>query len=349
MITALIDQIQHVAAHQRTLVIRGSGSKDFYGGDSPGATLDVAAHRGIIDYAPSELVLTARAGTPLSEIEQVLSENNQMLAFEPPHFGAHATLGGCIASGLSGPRRAYSGSVRDFVLGVGMLDGRGQQLKFGGQVMKNVAGYDVSRLMSGSLGTLGVLLDVSLKVLPRPAAMLSVRFASDQQSAIQRVNAWAGQALPLSATCWQDDQLSIRLEGTQRAIQAASSSLGGELIEDDVAFWHDIREQRAAFFKSSLPRWRLSVPSNAVALKLEGAQLIEWGGALRWLHSNAMSDEIRHATEAVGGQATLFRGGDKRSRIFHPLPPALLAIQRRIKHSFDPHGIFNPHRMFQEF
>lgn len=277
----------------------------------------------------------------------MLREHNQVLAFEPPHFGPHATLGGCVASGLSGPRRPYSGAVRDFVLGVGMLDGRGQQLKFGGQVMKNVAGYDISRLMTGSLGTLGVLLDVSLKVLPLPAAALSLRFECDQQTAIQRVNAWAGQALPLSATCWQDEQLTIRLEGTQRSLQSALNKLGGELLTDDTAFWHDLREQRAAFFRS--PLWRLSVPSAAAALTLEGTQLIEWGGALRWLRSDAAPDTIRHAAATAGGQATLFRGGDKCSGVFHPLPPALLAIQQRIKHSFDPQGIFNPCRLFQEF
>lgn len=347
MITELIEKIQHAAAHSQTLAIRGSGSKAFYGGELQGATLDVAAHRGIVDYAPSELVLTARAGTPLSEIEQLLREHNQMLAFEPPYFGSHATLGGCVASGLSGPRRPYSGAVRNFVLGVGMLDGRGQQLKFGGQVMKNVAGYDVSRLMTGSLGTLGVLLDVSLKVLPLPAAALSLHFECDQQTAIQRVNVWAGQALPLSATCWQDEQLTIRLEGTQRSLQSARNKLGGELLTNDTAFWHDLREQRAAFFQS--PLWRLSVPSAAAALALEGTQLIEWGGALRWLLSDAAPDTIRHAAVTAGGQATLFRGGDKRSGVFHPLPPALLAIQQRIKHSFDPQGIFNPCRLFQEF
>ena len=287
MFTALIKKIQYAAAHSQTLVIRGSGSKAFYGGESHGTALNITTHRGIIDYAPSELVLTARAGTPLSEIEQLLHEHNQMLAFEPPHFGAGATLGGGIASGLSGPRRPYSGAVRDFVLGVGMLDGQGQQLKFGGQVMKNVAGYDVSRLMTGSLGTLGVLLDVSLKVLPLPAAALSLRFACDQQAAIQRMNVWAGQALPLSATCWQDQQLTIRLEGTQRALQSAHGKLGGELLANDTAFWNDIREQRAAFFQSPLPLWRLSVPGTAAPLKLEGEQLIEWGGALRGLHSDA--------------------------------------------------------------
>ena len=349
MITELIEKIQHAAANHQTLAIRGSGSKAFYGGEANGVVLDVAQHRGIIDYAPAELVLTARAGTPLREIELLLGEHNQMLVFEPPHFGPDATLGGCVASGLSGPRRAYGGALRDFVLGVGMLDGRGQQLKFGGQVMKNVAGYDVSRLMSGSLGTLGVLLDVSLKVLPRPAAALSLQFECDQHVSLQRVNAWAGQTIPVSATCWQEGRLTLRLEGTQRAIQTAHSKLGGELVADDTAFWRDIREQRAAFFLSPLPLWRLSVPSTAAAINLQGSQLIEWGGALRWLLSDAAPDTIRDAAATAGGQATLFRGGDKHCGVFHPLPSALLAIQRRIKHNFDPHGVFNPRRLFKEF
>jgi len=354
MINELIEKIQRAASHREALEIRGSGSKSFFGGEPRGAMLDMTAHRGVIDYAPSELVLTARAGTPLREIEQVLCEQHQMLAFEPPHFGPGATLGGCVASGLSGPRRPYSGAVRDFVLGVTMLDGRGQQLKFGGQVMKNVAGYDVSRLMTGSLGTLGVLLDVSLKVLPQPAAALSLNFECDQQEGIERLNAWSGQALPLGASCWHDGQLTIRLEGTQRAVQAARDKLGGELVADGPAFWRDIREQCAPFFNSPLPLWRLSVPGAAAALKLPGMQLsdpqlIEWGGALRWLPSDATPDTIRDAAAAAGGQATLFRGGDKHCGVFHPLPPALLAIQQRIKSNFDPHGIFNPYRLFSKF
>ncbi len=349
MINALIEQIQHAAAHQQPLSIRGSGSKDFYGGASQGTTLDVSHHTGIIDYAPSELVITARAGTPLKEIEQTLKAQNQMLAFEPPHFGDYATLGGCIASGLSGPRRPYSGGVRDFVLGVNMLDGRGQQLKFGGQVMKNVAGYDVSRLMTGSLGTLGVLLDVSLKVLPMPAATLSLRFELDEQNAIKRMNKLAGQSLPITASCWHSGLLTLRLEGTTRAVQATHDKIGGELVSDGTEFWQRLREQQAVFFQSALPLWRLSLPSAAVPLKLTGASLIEWGGALRWLHSHAPANEIRNLAAAAGGQATLFRGGDKNDGVFHPLPPALLALQKRIKHTFDPHGIFNPQRMFTEF
>ncbi len=381
MINDFIAQIQHAAAHQQPLKIRGSGSKDFYGGLSHGTTLDVSRHAGIIDYAPSELVITARAGTPLKEIEQTLKAQNQMLAFEPPHFGENATLGGGIASGLSGPRRPYSGAVRDFVLGVNMLDGRGQQLKFGGQVMKNVAGYDVSRLMTGSLGTLGVLLDVSLKVLPLPAASLNLRFELDEKNAIERMNKLAGQSLPLTASCWHGGLLTVRLEGTARALQTSHDKIGGEVVSDGIEFWKRLREQQAVFFQSALPLWRLSLPSATAPLivgarpagdysfysraglvpieisvssklselKLAGTQLIEWGGALRWLHSDAPASEIRSLVTDVGGQATLFRGGDKNVGVFHPLPPALLALQKRIKHTFDPHGIFNPQRMFTEF
>ncbi|NOU01735.1 MAG: glycolate oxidase subunit GlcE [Gallionella sp.] len=349
MINDLIEKIQYAAAHQRPLVIRSSGSKKFYGNASQGDPFDISKYSGIIDYAPSELVITARAGTPLTEIEQALNAQNQMLAFEPPHFGDNSTLGGCIASGLSGPRRPYSGAVRDFVLGVNVLDGRGQQLNFGGQVMKNVAGYDVSRLMTGSLGTLGVLLDVSLKVLPLPAATLSLRFELDEKSAIEKMNKLAGQSLPITACCCHSGLLTLRLEGTSRAVQATHNKIGGEVVSDGIEFWERLREHQAVFFQSSLPLWRLSVPSTVKPIKLAGTSLIEWGGALRWLYSDAPAGEIRSQVAAIGGQATLFRGGDKNVGVFHPLPPALLALQKRIKHTFDPHGIFNPKRMFTEF
>jgi glycolate oxidase FAD binding subunit len=349
MIDGFIEKIQHAAAQRQPLQIRGSGSKDFYGGIPHGTPLSLNDYTGIIDYAPAELVITARAGTPLQEIEQTLREQNQMLAFEPPHFGEHATLGGCIASGLSGPRRPYSGAVRDFVLGVTMLDGRAQQLKFGGQVMKNVAGYDVSRLMVGSLGTLGVLLDVSLKVLPLPAATLSLRFEFDEAQAIQQMNRWGGLSLPITASCWQAGLLTLRLEGTTRAVQATHDKIGGEPVSDGAEFWQRLREHQTVFFQSTMPLWRLSLPSTAAPLNLANSQLIEWGSALRWLHSDAPASEIRNLGAAAGGQATLFRGGDKNAGVFHPLPPALLAVQKKLKHTFDPHSIFNPQRMFKEF
>jgi glycolate oxidase FAD binding subunit len=331
---------------------RGGGSKDFYGGAPAGNVLDTREYSGVIDYEPTELVITARAGTPLAELETVLAASGQMLAFEPPHFGA-ATLGGCVAAGLSGPRRAAAGAVRDFVLGVRMLDGRGRDLRFGGQVMKNVAGYDVSRLVTGAMGTLGLILEVSLKVLPLPPAQTTLRFEMPEDAALRTVNQWAGQPLPVSATCFASNELTVRLAGAQAAVQQARQRLGGEVLAADAAFWTALREQTTKFFTGdafdNAPLWRLSVPSNAPPLELPGAQLIEWGGALRWLRSVAPARRVREAAAKVGGHATLFRATDKSAGVFHPLAAPLLEIHRKLKLAFDPHGIFNPGRMYAEF
>lgn len=348
MIAQFTDLIRQAAARREPLQIRGSGSKDFYGGALLGTPMDVSAYRGVVAYEPQELVLTARAGTPLAEIEQLLGANGQMLPFEPPHFGPGATLGGCVATGLSGPRRAYAGSVRDFVLGVRLLDGQGQDLRFGGQVMKNVAGYDVSRLLAGSLGTLGVMLEISLKVLPRPAQSATLRFDLDQASAIESMNRWAGQPLPLSAASWQDDTLSIRLEGAASAVKAACGSLGGDSVPDAGTFWQNLREHGAACFDTGQPLWRLSLPSTAPQLKLSGTTLIEWGGAQRWVATDEAASTVRKVAESAGGQATLFRCDDKRAGVFHPLPEPLFALHRRVKQTFDPAGIFNPGRLYAD-
>ena len=349
---AIADQlaatVREAAAQRVPLCIRGGGSKDFYGGPLRGETLSVAAYRGIIDYEPSELVITARAGTPLTEIETALRDKGQMLAFEPPHFGPHATLGGCIAAGLSGPRRAYAGSARDTVLGVRMLDGKADDLRFGGQVMKNVAGFDVSRVLAGSLGTLGVLLEISLKVLPLPTAEATLRFEHTAADAIAAMNAWAGKPLPVSATAWHDGRLHVRLSGAAAAVSAAIATLGGERLDDAFAqrYWQEIREQSAAFFTSAQTLWRLSLKSTTPPLNLTGIQLIEWNGALRWLATDATAGAVRAAAESGGGHATLFRGGDKSAGVFHPLPPALMAIERKLKLTFDPAGVFNPGRLY---
>ncbi len=332
---------------QCRLRIAGSGSKSFYGRATQGETLDATAYRGIISYEPTELVLTARAGTPLVEIEAALAERRQMLAFEPPHFGSGATLGGCIASGLSGPRRAYAGAVRDYVLGVRMMDGKGCVLNFGGQVMKNVAGYDVSRLLAGSLGTLGLLLDVSLKVLPVPAAEVTLRFEMNESDAITAMNRWAAQPLSLSATCYCDGVLTVRLSGASAAVRAVREKLGGELVENAAEFWRMVREQQHEFFQTATPLWRLSVPPSTPMIA--GKQLIEWGGALRWLVSDESAASLRALVAALGGQATLFRSAQAHDAPFHPLSPALLQVHRRLKNSFDPHGIFNVGRMYSEF
>jgi glycolate oxidase FAD binding subunit len=345
------------AAHaaRTPLRLRGGGSKDWYGQASAGEVFDTRSYHGIIDYEPSELVVTARCGTPLAELEQTLAQHNQMLAFEPPHFGPGATVGGMVASGLSGPRRQSAGALRDFVLGVDLVDGRGELLHFGGKVMKNVAGYDVSRLLAGSLGTLGLIANVSLKVLPRPVRETTLLFEVGQQEALEKLNTWSGRALPLSSSAWLDGRLALRLSGANAAVSAATRELGGEVMADADRFWHDLREQRAEFFSDTGADgnglWRLALPTTTPPLALPGRQLIEWGGGQRWLRSEAGADAnaIRAAAAGRGGHATLFRGGDKRLGVFAPLQPALARVHRRLKDSFDPAGIFNPARMYNEF
>jgi glycolate oxidase FAD binding subunit len=339
------ERIVAAGVDRRALRIRGGGSKDWYGQALQGDILDTRNHCGIVAYEPTELVITAHCGTPLAEIEAVLAEQNQMLAFEP-HFGADATIGGMVAAGLSGPRRATVGALRDFVLGAVLMDGKGEVLHFGGQVMKNVAGYDVSRLLAGSLGTLGLILDVSLKVLPRPFAETSLRFALSEADAIRRLNEWGGQPLPISASAWHDGVLVVRLSGARAAIKAAQQKMGGEAVADAQDFWTALREQSNAFFTQAGALWRLSVPSVAPPLMLSGEQLIEWGGAQRWLNTTDSAATIRAAVEKIGGHATLFRGGDKTVGVFHPLAPAVARIHSNLQSTFDPCGIFNRGRMY---
>jgi glycolate oxidase FAD binding subunit len=358
------DQVRRAMESKGPLRIRGGGTKDWYGQQLKGEVLDTRAYAGIVDYEPTELVITARCGTPLSEIEAVLAERGQMLAFEPPHFAQFAegaTIGGVVAAGLSGPRRASSGAVRDFMLGAKLMDGKGEELNFGGKVMKNVAGYDVSRLLAGSLGTLGLILEVSVKVLPRAPREGTLRFENvSEVDAIRWLNEWAGQPLPVSGSCWVDGVLALRLSGAGAAVDAALRSFrdtygkphGCDLMPDCDAFWADLREQRHAFFTDAgdgMALWRLSVPSTAGALVLGGPQLIEWGGAQRWLRAPGDAENaqrIRATVAAVGGHATLFRGGDKSVGVFQPLAPAVARIHERLKAGFDPSNIFNPGRMY---
>lgn len=339
------------------LCIRGGNSKAFYGrtyGRSPvGEPLDVSAHRGIVSYEPTELVITARAGTPLQEIEDTLAAQGQMLAFEPPRFGEAATLGGTIACNLSGPRRAYAGAARDFVLGTRVLNGKAELLSFGGEVMKNVAGYDVSRLMAGALGTLGVLLEVSLKVLPRPEAELTLIHSDcSAEKALEKMHAWAGQPLPISATSHSTDLLRVRLSGTADAVQAAQKIIGGEAMKASTAstYWLELKEHQRTFFNQDMPLWRLSVasdtPPSSFPLALARECLIEWGGAQRWLFSKAGPEQIRAQAGAAGGHATLFRRTADDSDVFQPLSAPLMQIHRQLKTAFDPHGILNPGRMY---
>jgi glycolate oxidase FAD binding subunit len=354
MLDTLIERIRAAHENQSPLIIQGGGSKTFYGNADEGEVLSSRALTGVVDYQPKELVLTARAGTPLAEIEALLAEQNQMLAFEPPHFGGPATLGGCIAAGLSGPRRPYAGAARDFVLGVRMIDGTGQPLRFGGQVIKNVAGYDVSRLMVGALGTLGFLTEVSLKVLPKPAAEATLQFELDEATAIRKMNEWAGQPLPLSATSWHAGLLTVRLSGAASAVQAAQAKLGGEAVNDAAAFWQRLRDQATPFFDKRSPSsnqslWRLAVRPTMGPLKLGEHQWIEWGGAVRWLASDLPAAALREAARSCGGHATLFRGNAPLDGAFAPLAPALLTLHRNLKQRFDPKGIFNHGRLYPDF
>ena len=343
--------IKEAAAQKRPLCIRGGSTKDFYGGAINGSKLSTTDYRGIVAYEPTELVITARAGTPLAELEATLEEKGQMLAFEPPHFGAGATIGGCVAAGLSGPRRPYAGALRDFLLGIRMLDGKGTDLTFGGQVMKNVAGYDVSRLMAGSLGTLGMLLEVSLKVLPRPGATTTLRLNCSEADAIGLMNDWAGKPLPITGTVYRDGDLGVRLAGARAAVDAAARKIGGKAMDTSQAerFWTGMREQTDPCFSGDEPLWRLSVRPTAPPLGLPGRQLIEWSGALRWLKSGADAKAVRAAAAAAGGHATLFRGGNKAAGVFQPLPAALMKLHRNLKQSLDPAGILNPGRMYPDF
>ncbi|MGD2111772.1 MAG: glycolate oxidase subunit GlcE [Gammaproteobacteria bacterium] len=346
-VESLQAMLQAASRSVRLLAIHGAGSKAFYGRQPRGEPCSVRDYRGVIDYSPTELVIRARAGTPLADIEALLAGENQMLAFEPPYFGTAATLGGTIASGLSGPRRPYTGAARDFVLGITCLNGKGDHLRFGGEVMKNVAGYDVARTLTGSLGTLAVLLDISLKVLPRPEREITVCRESTPAEAIRLLNRWAAQPLPLSGGCYHDGQLAIRLSGTERGVRAALGRLGGTAMEDAAAFWEALREQRLDHFAGNRPLWRLSVPPATPPLALEGESLIDWGGAQRWIRTSLPATEVRIAATRNGGHAVLFRGGE-RDAVFHPLPAPLLALHRRLKHSFDPAGILNPGRMYAE-
>jgi len=345
----LVEAIRAAHDGATPLRLRGGGSKDFYGGMLAGEVLDVAAYRGIVAYEPSELYITARCGTPLAEIESVLVERGQMLAFEPPHF-AGATLGGCVAAGLAGPRRQQAGGVRDFMLGVKLIDGCGQVLDFGGQVMKNVAGYDVSRLLAGSLGTLGLLAQVSLKVLPRPLAEATLQFEMDEGEAIARLNAWGAQPLPLSASFWSAGRLSLRLSGARAAVEAACLKLGGEVLEAADSHWRSVREQTHPTFAGAV-LWRLSLPSTTAPLGIDGLCALEWGGAQRWYADTAAAGGLREAARQAGGHAVLYRAPESMRCLegaFAPLAPAVLALHRRLKKGFDPQGIFNPGRLYAE-
>jgi glycolate oxidase FAD binding subunit len=353
----LRDRVLAARDSKIALEIRGGRTKSFYGNVPRGESLDVRELSGITSYEPTELVVTVLAGTPLVELESALAERGQCLPFEPPHFGTAGTVGGMVAAGLAGPARASVGPLRDFVLGVTMLNGMGERLTFGGQVMKNVAGYDVSRLIAGSMGILGVICEVSLKVMPILAARRTLCFEMDETSALKQLNRWAGESFPMNASAWHMGRLYVRLAGANAAVDCALERSGGLELEPRAAaaWWSDVRDHRHEFFSFSdaqLARgecsWRLAVPDSVPPISLPGEQFIEWGGGQRWWRSTAPASQIRAAAERAGGQATLVRAADKRPGVFTALTAASMNIHMRLKQSFDPAGIFNPGRLYPE-
>ncbi len=352
----LIDQVRAAQADATPLRIRGGGSKDFYGGPLRGTPLDLAGLRGITSYEPTEMVITARAGTPVVELEAALAQHQQCLAFEPPRLGPAGTLGGMVAAGLAGPARAAVGSVRDFVLGATMINGRGELLQFGGQVMKNVAGYDVSRVLAGSMGVLGVIAEVSLKVPPAAAARQTLALEVEQAAAIELLQTWAGAAVPVRASAWQAGVLTLRLEGAQAAVESSTARLaaghGALVLEPESArrYWDALRDQQHPFFHPGTaacrPLWRLCVPPAHAPLNLAGETLIEWGGGQRWLYTDRPAAQVRDTARQAGGHATVYSGDDARTEVFAPLSAPLERIHKALKAAFDPSGIFNPGRLY---
>jgi glycolate oxidase FAD binding subunit len=364
VLSDLCEKVATARATERPVCIRGGGTKSFYG--EPGerdtvhdiAILDLAAYQGIINYQPSELVITARAGTLLSDIETALDEQGQMLAFEPPRFGPTSTIGGCIASGLSGPRRMAAGSARDFMLGAKLLDSSGTLLRFGGEVMKNVAGYDVSRLLTGSMGTFGALVEVSIKVSPKPFQETTLVLDADEAQALSYFSKWRGLPLPISATVWSGNQsdsggrLHVRLSGSEPALHNGVKRIGGEALApvDAAAFWNSLRDQTHPFFRAT-PLWRAAVPPKTPPLNA-GPTLIEWNGGQRWLSAVDSGTTFRADVALRGGNATLYHHDIATTPglpVFHPMEPALRQINLRLKQELDPAGIFNPKRLFPDF
>jgi len=345
----LQDRTEQSLADKQPLVIRGGGSKDFLGREPLGEPLELAGHSGIINYEPTELVVTVRGGTTLSALEQSLADNGQMLSFEPPDFAGRATIGGSVACNLSGPARPYAGAARDALLGITLLNGKGEILHFGGEVMKNVAGYDLSRLMAGAMGTLGVLLEVSLKVLPSPDREITlVREGIAIEQAFHQLSGLGRKPLPISGAAFYQDRLSIRLAGNEAGLAAAKTIIPGDELESQDAdeYWRSIKDQTHDFFRSEKPLWRLSVPANCPELPIGGECLYDWGGAQRWVLSDEPADKLFRLAEEAGGHATAFRRPCDGEAVFQPLPPGLHTLHQRLKQAFDPEGILNPGRLY---
>lgn len=342
----LATQVTQAVANGTALQIVGGGSKSFYGNSVEAEAIEIGKHTGVIDYDPAELVITLRTGCKLNQIEALLAENNQMLGFEPLHLGDNATIGGVIASGLAGPRRAYAGGVRDFIIGVKVLSGRGEIMNFGGRVIKNVAGFDVSRLMAGAQGTLGIILEASLRVVPCFETELSLGFDHDSaQDHVRWINELGSKPLPLSASCWYQGRSYIRLSGSRQGVDSAATKLKGA---KEIDIWKQLREQQHEFFTRHEKLLRISVPPTAEDLFTGESQLIEWSGAQRWLGGDLDLSGVRQKVEGVEGNVCAYRGINSAAQYFHPLNASVLALHRSLKSSFDPAAILNPGRFYRE-
>lgn len=340
--------LQRYHDNKTPVQILAGQSKAFYGNPVEAEPLSVCEHRGIVHYEPTELIITARCGTPLREIEDTLSAQQQMLGFEPPHFADTATLGGCVATGLSGPGRPYRGAVRDHVLGMQIINGKAEVMRFGGEVMKNVAGYDVSRLLTASQGTLGIITEVSLRVLPKPEKEQSYRLELDESTAIRRINELSAQAYPITAACYDGQHLTLRLSGNEAAVNYAHKQIGGDAVKNDILFWQQLREQQHPFFNRTQPLWRLSLAAATPPLEMKGRQFIDWAGAQRWLITDDAPEKIRKQIDKLGGHATLFRHANNQP-VFHPVTGKLRELHMNLKLAFDPHCLLNPGRLYPDF
>lgn len=345
----LLKQVSQACNRKTRIRIEGAGTKSWLTDTDDTLSYEVlslAQHTGIINYEPAELVLRARSGTPVREIEALLSSHGQTLAFEPPEFAVHDTLGGVIACGLSGPARPYLGAARDFVLGTTLINGRAEHLKFGGNVMKNVAGYDLSRLQAGAMGSLGVLLEIALKILPKPEHQLTLQRKLDQEHDLSGINRLQLTTLPVTASAIWNNQQWIRLSGTEPAVREAADSLGGDIVDGTDDLWRSLKNHTHAFFQASSRAsdslWRLSLPPTAPNPGLKGRWLYEWGGAQRWLWTAIPAAQIFQACSEIGGHATCYiRGTGFTASRWQPLAPGLAHLQSRLRNAFDPDQLFD--------
>lgn len=344
----LQSRVLEAHASGTALNIVGGNSKSFFGRDPSGITLEVSGNKGVLDYQPGELTLTARGGTSMREIAELLDAHDQMLPFEPPWFGSEATLAGTVACNLSGPRRPWMGAVRDYLLGVRILTGTGKDMRIGAPVMKNVAGYDLFRPMAGAMGTLGILLEIIIKVLPKPRHERSLSIQCDAEEAVQLVTSWQKSSVPLSGACHLDQTLNIRLSGDTRSVDSSAERIDIPAEDIENTFWHELNEQKLPFFDDNAPLYRLTLPATAQLPTEIGTQLIDWGGRQRWLNSEMSLEEIQRIAEKLGGHASVFRNGDRTADVFHPLPAPLMNLGNRIRSVLDPKRILNPGRLYKD-